>query len=118
MPATVIHKSNPSPPVRIYAGKKICEVDGSCEQLSVIISEFMPQWDVIKPLVDNIMEWSNKRGCDTIVSLEGTHAVGEKKGKVLVHVYKNEKDMKRIETENALTKGLPKEKKPAEAEAK
>ena len=30
-PTTVIHNSIPSPPVRIYAGNKICGPDGSCE---------------------------------------------------------------------------------------
>jgi len=83
MPATVIHKSNPSPPVRIYAGSKTCGPDGTCEQLAVIISEFMPQWDIIKPLVDKIFEWSDRKGVKTIVALEGTHAVGEKKEKKL-----------------------------------
>ena len=83
MPATVIHKSNPSPPVRIYAGEKKCGPDGSCEQLAVIISEFMPPWNIIKPLADNILEWSDKKGCKTIVALEGTHAVGEKDEKKL-----------------------------------
>ena len=83
MPVTVIHKSNPSPPVRIYAGSKTCGPDGSCEQLAVIISEFMPPYNIIKPLADKILEWSDKKGCETIVSLEGTHAVGERKDKKL-----------------------------------
>ena len=83
MPVTVIHKSIPSPPVRIYAGKKVCGPDGSCEQIAVIISEFMPPYNVIKPLADTILEWSDKKGCKTIVALEGTHAVGEKKDKQL-----------------------------------
>ena len=51
MPITVIHKSKPSPPVRIYAGKKKCGPDGTCEQLTVIISEFMPPYNIIKPLI-------------------------------------------------------------------
>lgn len=83
MPATVIHKSKPSPPVRIYAGSKTCGPDGSCDQLAVIISEFMPPWDIIKPLVDKILEWSDEKGCKTIVALEGTHAVGDRKEKKL-----------------------------------
>lgn len=82
MPATVIHNSLPSPPVRIYAGKKMCGLDGSCDQLVVIISEFMPSWDIIKPLVDEILAWSKKKGCKIIVTLEGTHAVDAKKLKV------------------------------------
>jgi len=86
MPATVIHKSNPSPPVRIYAGSKTCGPDDSCEQLAVIISEFMPPLEIIKPLVDKILEWSDQKGCKTIVTLEGTHALVDGKEKKL-HVY-------------------------------
>jgi uncharacterized protein len=79
MPATVIHKSKPSPPVRIYAGKKMCGPEDTCEQLAVIISEFMPPLDIIKPLVDKIFEWSEKKDCRIITALEGTHALGDKR---------------------------------------
>ncbi|MCK5031846.1 MAG: PAC2 family protein, partial [Thermoplasmatales archaeon] len=75
MPATVIHNSKPSPPVRIYAGKKMCGPDNSCEQLAVIISEFMPPLDIIKPLVDKIFDWSEEKNCKVIMALEGTHAI-------------------------------------------
>lgn len=85
MPATVIHKSKPSPPVRIYAGEKTCGPDGSCEQLAVIISEFMPPYNIIKPLADKILKWADEKGCKIVVTLEGTHAVGDKKQKF--HVY-------------------------------
>jgi len=94
MPATVIHKSRPSPPVRIYAGEKTCGLDGNCEQLAVIISEFMPQLDIIKPLVDRILEWADNKGVKTIVALEGTHAVGDKKSKLDVYGIGSTNDMK------------------------
>jgi len=80
-PATVIHNSLPSPPVRIYAGSKKCGPDGSCNQIAIIISEFMPPWNIIKPLVNNILEWSEKKGCKLILALEGTHAIIEGKWK-------------------------------------
>jgi len=78
MPATVIHNSNPSPPVRIYSGKKMCGPDNSCEQLAVIISEFMPPLDTIKPLVDKIFDWSEEKKCKVITALEGTHVMDER----------------------------------------
>lgn len=81
MPATIIHNSKPSPPVRIYAGKKKCGPDGKCEQVAVIISEFMPPYNIIKPLADAILAWAEKKGCQAIVALEGTHAMGGKKDK-------------------------------------
>jgi len=94
MPATVIHKSKPSPPVRIYAGKKKCGPDGSCEQLAVIISEFMPPYNIIKPLADTIISWAKEKGCKTIVSLEGTHAVGDRKKDFKVFGIGSNSDMK------------------------
>ena len=81
IPATVIHNGSPLPPVRIYTGKKLCGVEESCEQLTVIISEFMPPWDLIKPLVNLIFDWSKKKGCKIIVTLEGMHTENTKKPK-------------------------------------
>ncbi len=94
MPATVIHKSNPSPPVRIYAGKKKCGLDGSCEQLAVIISEFMPPYNTIRPLAEEILRWADKKGCKTIVALEGTHAIGDRKKELKVYGVGSNQDMK------------------------
>lgn len=85
MPATIIRDSKPSPPVRIYAGNKKCGPDGKCEQLAVIISEFMPPYNIIKPLADTILEWAKKKGCQAIVALEGTHALGDKKKDMMVY---------------------------------
>jgi uncharacterized protein len=76
-PTTVIHNGFPSPPVRIYAGKKICGPDGSCDQIAVIMSEFLPSYEIIKPLVDEILKWSKKKKCRMITALEGTHIQGE-----------------------------------------
>jgi len=96
MPATVIHKSKPSPPVRIYAGKKKCGPDGTCEQLAVIISEFMPPYHIIKTLAEKILEWSDKKGCKIVVALEGTHAVGEGKKKPMVYGVGSNNQMKQF----------------------
>jgi uncharacterized protein len=96
MPATVIHKSKPSPPVRIYAGKKKCGIDGSCEQIAVIISEFMPPYNIIKPLADKILEWAKNKGVKSIVSLEGTHAVGDRKKNMKVYGVGSNNMMKNI----------------------
>jgi uncharacterized protein len=78
MPAAVIHNGFPSPPVRIYAGKRACGPDGSCNQIVIIISEFMPAVDIIKPLGDAILAWAKKKKCSFIINLEGTHALDSK----------------------------------------
>jgi uncharacterized protein len=77
-PVTVIHKGIPLPPVRIYAGKKKCGPNGTCSQLVVILSEFMPAWELMTPLAETILCWARQNKCKYIVTLEGTDAVGEK----------------------------------------
>lgn len=96
MPATVIHKTKPSPPVRIYAGEKKCGPDGTCEQLAVIISEFMPPYNIIKPLADKILRWADEKGCKIVITLEGTHAVGDKKQKLNVYGVGSNPEMKKF----------------------
>jgi len=103
MPATIIHDSRPSPPVRIYAGKKKCGPDGKCEQVAVIISEFMPPYNIIKPLADKILEWANKKGCQAIVALEGTHALGDKKKDMMVYGIASTTNMKNFIKKYKLT---------------
>jgi uncharacterized protein len=96
-PATVIHNSIPSPPVRIYAGKKRCGPEGSCNQLAIIISEFMPPYDIIKPLTDTIFDWTKKKGCKILLTLEGTHAIVYGKGKApKIHGVASTPEMKNI----------------------
>ncbi len=96
MPATVIHKAKPSPPVRIYAGEKKCGPNGECEQIAVIISEFMPQYNIIKPLADLILDWAAQKGCKTIVALEGTHAFGDAKKQLKVYGVGSTDKMKKL----------------------
>lgn len=81
MPAAVIHNGSPSPPVRIYASKKICGSAGGCDQLAVVISEFMPAVDIIKPVANMILSWAQKKKCSHIITLEGTHGLNPKKPK-------------------------------------
>ena len=96
MPATVIHKSKPSPPVRIYAGEKKCGPGGKCEQIAVIISEFMPPFNIVKPVADIILEWATKKGVKAIISLEGTHAVGKDRKNMKVYGVGSNKDMNEV----------------------
>jgi len=81
-PAAVIHDGFPSPPVRIYAGKKTCAPNNLCDQIVIVISEFMPPADIVKPLGDQLLAWAEKKKCRYIVSLEGTHAADPKKPKI------------------------------------
>jgi uncharacterized protein len=78
IPAAVIHNGIPSPPVRIYASKKICEPAKSCDQICVIISEFMPAVNIIKPVAEKILSWAQEKKCSYIVNFEGTHSIDPK----------------------------------------
>jgi uncharacterized protein len=82
MPAAVIHNSKPNPPVRIYSGKKKCGPNQTCTQLAIIISEFMPPLEIIKPLVDKILDWAQQKNCKIIISLEGMHMANTKQPKL------------------------------------
>jgi uncharacterized protein len=73
-PYTILHDGVPSPPVRIYAGERICDGDGEkCEQIVVVLSEFMPRVDLIKRLSEVILEWCQRKGIGTILTLEGVN---------------------------------------------
>ena len=113
MPATVIHNGKPSPPVRIYAGTKKCGPDGDCEQITVKISEFIPPYNVIKPLADTILYWAEEKGVKAIVSLEGTHAIGDKKKELSIYgvasnsvMKKHLKNFKISETKEGMITGV------------
>lgn len=77
-PYTILQEGVPSHPVRIYAGKRMCEggVGESCHQIVVILAEFMPKPELIKPLSDVILDWAKHKGVSTIITLEGMN-VGE-----------------------------------------
>jgi uncharacterized protein len=77
-PYTILQDGVPSHPVRIYAGKRACEggVGESCQQIVVILAEFMPKPELIKPLADLILDWAKHKGVNSIITLEGMN-VGE-----------------------------------------
>jgi len=73
-PVAVVYDGKPLQPVRIYGGDKVCGIDGTCDQVYVLMSEF-PTPDLgVYPLADALLEWAHARGCREIVSLEGLPA--------------------------------------------
>ena len=74
-PYTLIYDGVPSPPIRFYAGERMCGADGEqCEQLVVITAEFMPKPELIKPVADMILDWCRSKGIETIITLEGMNS--------------------------------------------
>ena len=71
-PYSIVHEGNIIPPMRIHAGSRICDEKGEkCEHLVVITSEFMPPPNLLRPVVDLIIEWGRKNDANTILTLEG-----------------------------------------------
>jgi uncharacterized protein len=73
-PYSIVHEGNIIPPMRIHAGSRICDEKGEkCEHLVVITSEFMPSPNLLRPVVDLIIEWGKKNDANTILTLEGVN---------------------------------------------
>lgn len=70
-PVSVVYGARALPPVRLYSGEKVCGIDGNCDQLFLLMSEF-PLPDVgVYPVADALLDWAHSNGCREIVSLEG-----------------------------------------------
>ncbi|HEX9709317.1 MAG TPA: PAC2 family protein [Candidatus Thermoplasmatota archaeon] len=79
-PLSVVLGGRPLPPIRLYGGEKVCGIDGNCDQLFVLMSEFpIPDFG-IQPLSAAILDWAGERGCREVASLEGLPRAGEGEG--------------------------------------
>jgi uncharacterized protein len=67
----VVADGRPLPPIRIYQGPNTCGLDGDCDQIAVVISEFPVPEEAAQPLGEALIEWVASRGGREIVSLEG-----------------------------------------------
>jgi uncharacterized protein len=98
-PYTILHDGVPSPPVRIYAGKRVCDMNGEkCEQIVVILSEFMPRIDLIKRLSEIILDWCRKKGIGTIMTLEGINTSDSSQESRIFGVGTTERTKKMLQT--------------------
>lgn len=70
-PLAVIYNGRPVPPVRLYGGEKVCGIDGKCDQVFVLMSEFQIPDVGVYPMADAVLDWARGAGCREIVSLEG-----------------------------------------------
>ena len=70
-PIAVVRDREPRPPVRIYAGQRVCEPDGLCSQIGVITSEMPLPGSVVHDTARAILEWCRHNKCRNIVTVEG-----------------------------------------------
>jgi uncharacterized protein len=75
--AAIIHNGIPSPPLRIYAGPKLCGPDDECDQVVVLTSEVRVPDDLQLPLAQKILEWAEDQEVKLVLSLEGTPLMDE-----------------------------------------
>ncbi len=70
--AAIIQNGVPSPPLRIYAGPKLCGPENECEQVVVLNSEVRIPDEIQLPLAQKILNWSEDKGVRMLLSVEGT----------------------------------------------
>ena len=97
-PVTIISNASPLPPVRIYAGDKKCGPDGKCEQLVVILSEFSPPLNMLRPLANKMIEWCKENNCEMLLCMEGFNS--ERENSNLLGIGSTEKANKMLQKYN------------------
>jgi uncharacterized protein len=70
--AAIIQNGIPSPPLRIYAGPKLCGPENECEQVVVLTSEVRIPDEIQLPLAQKILAWAKDNKVKLILSVEGT----------------------------------------------
>jgi len=70
--AAIIQNGVPSPPLRIYAGPKLCGPENECDQVVVLNSEVRIPDDLQLPLAKKILDWAKVQGIKTTLTIEGT----------------------------------------------
>lgn len=77
---SVIKNGEPHNPLRLYSGEQVCN-DGTCNQVTVCVSEFTPPGEMIKELVSSLTKWAIKKGCAKVISAEGFSSAPKDDGK-------------------------------------
>lgn len=70
--AAIIQNGVPSPPLRIYAGPKLCGPENECDQVVVLTSEVRIPDELQLPLAQKILDWAKAQGVKMVLSVEGT----------------------------------------------
>ncbi len=86
-PAAVVHNGEPTPPMRIYAGPKVCGPNNECDQVVVLTSEFTVADDLQLTLARRILGWAKDQGVKYIVSVEGTGISGDPQSEEDTQIY-------------------------------
>jgi uncharacterized protein len=70
-PTVIMEEGVVSAPVRLYASKTVCGVDGNCEQLVVAISDIQPPPELLNQIARALLNWAEAKGIQLVVAVEG-----------------------------------------------
>jgi uncharacterized protein len=70
--AAIIQNGVPSPPLRIYAGPKLCGPNDECDQVVVLNSEVRIPDSLQLPLAEKILQWARNEEVNLVLTVEGT----------------------------------------------
>lgn len=70
-PTVIMEEGIVNAPVRFYASKLVCGVEGSCDQLLVVMSDIQPPMSMLNPLGRALLDWAESKGVQLVVAVEG-----------------------------------------------
>ncbi len=70
-PTVVMEDGIVSAPVRFYASRIVCGVNGKCNQLVVCISDIQPQPELLNHIGTSILDWAESKKINLVVAVEG-----------------------------------------------
>ncbi len=79
-PTVIMEEGVVSAPVRFYASKLVCGVDGSCDQLVVVLSDIQPPVQMLHRLGRVLLDWAETKGVQFVVAVEGQPIDNEVQG--------------------------------------
>jgi len=82
-PLCLVHDGAPLPPIRMYSGQPICNVDG-CDNLILIMSELQVPDQLVHELVEAMFEWSKEANIGAGILLDAFARKGLNGGPELV----------------------------------
>jgi uncharacterized protein len=83
-PTVVMEAGVVQPPVRLYASRQICGVDGKCSQLVAVLSDIQPPPELLNPIGERLLDYAEARGIQLVVALEGQPVEQRSRGDVRV----------------------------------
>ncbi len=79
-PTVIMEEGIVNAPVRFYASKLVCGVDGSCDQLVVVISDIQPPVSMLNGLGRALLDWAEEKSVQLVVAIEGQPIESDTRG--------------------------------------